>query len=199
MERSGKTLQTLRDGLLRLMGKYSFDEVSVTRLVTECGYSRQNFYKNFSDKYALVQEIFERDCREGVGEESFFVWRRDTPALLSALKRNAKLYRGIVRSSARDWLFELFVSYGEIFFHAFAEYSVFRRLTEEQEQDLGFYLAGATVTLFRWFEAPERMSEARLSKLFLEGLPGALSPFLAEEMITTDYLFYKIKRKRQGW
>ena len=52
------TFKKSRKALLKLLEKKDYDEISVADIVKECGFSRQNFYKNFSNKDELFKSIF---------------------------------------------------------------------------------------------------------------------------------------------
>ena len=52
-----KTKAQLREGLARLMQQKSIKEISVKELVDEVDINRSTFYRYFSDKYTLRDEI----------------------------------------------------------------------------------------------------------------------------------------------
>ena len=77
-----KTKAQLREGLARLMQKKSIKEISVKELVDEVDINRSTFYRYFSDKYTLRDEIvddivqdFAVDCS---GAKTEWIWERSS-------------------------------------------------------------------------------------------------------------------------
>lgn len=58
-KRITKTKRTLKHTLIRLLSGLSFEQISITQLCQEAEISRITFYAHYSDKYALVDEIFQ--------------------------------------------------------------------------------------------------------------------------------------------
>ena len=56
--RIAKTKKCFKDTLVRMLDKESFEHISITDLCREADISRITFYSHYSDKYALVEEIF---------------------------------------------------------------------------------------------------------------------------------------------
>ena len=54
MEASEKSKYKFADALKRLMAHTPLDKITVKEIVEECGLTRQTFYRNFLDKYDLV-------------------------------------------------------------------------------------------------------------------------------------------------
>lgn len=52
-----KTRQTLRQGLVRLMGEKSVQEITVKELCAECDINRGTFYTHYGDVYDLLADI----------------------------------------------------------------------------------------------------------------------------------------------
>ena len=55
-----KTKYKFAESVKDLMQTRSLDKITVTDIVTHCGLTRQTFYRNFKDKYDLVNWYFER-------------------------------------------------------------------------------------------------------------------------------------------
>ena len=57
-KRVAKTKKSFKDTLIRMLEKKDFEHISITDLCREADISRITFYSHYSDKYALVDEIF---------------------------------------------------------------------------------------------------------------------------------------------
>lgn len=60
MHFSERTKYTLANSIKELMEKYPLDKISVGEIVSHCGTTRQTFYRNFKDKYDLVNWYFDK-------------------------------------------------------------------------------------------------------------------------------------------
>ena len=54
MERQEKTKYRMAESIKGLMARMPLDKITVKDIVAECGLTRQTFYRNFKDKYDLV-------------------------------------------------------------------------------------------------------------------------------------------------
>ena len=53
-----KTKRSLKAAMIRMLEKESFESISITELCREADVSRITFYSHYSDKYALLDDIF---------------------------------------------------------------------------------------------------------------------------------------------
>lgn len=60
MEFHERTKYALANAVKELMKTTPLDKISVSEVVTECGTTRQTFYRNFKDKYDLVNWYFDK-------------------------------------------------------------------------------------------------------------------------------------------
>lgn len=52
-----KTRENIEEHFLQLLEKYPFQEISVKQLILECRINRSTFFRNYEDKYDLIQKI----------------------------------------------------------------------------------------------------------------------------------------------
>lgn len=60
-----KTKKNLKTTLISMLSDMPFEQVSITELCSRADTSRITFYTHYSDKYALVDDIFQDMIREG--------------------------------------------------------------------------------------------------------------------------------------
>lgn len=197
--KENKTLVKSKKALIKLLEKQSFDKISVTDIVTQCGFSRQNFYKIFANKDELVREIFINDVKQALSLEDFYIFGNTSINLINAAEKNKKFYLGVFNSSTGSFLHSLIFEYVCMMFSSFAEYAAYRELTLRQEQALHFYAEAVFSMIFRYLTNEEKISGRELSKLFFDNVPSVLRPFIAGEAITSDYLIYKFEKKVRMW
>ena len=60
-----KTKKNLKATLIGMMSEIAFEQISITELCKRAEISRITFYSHYSDKYALVDDIFNDMLRIG--------------------------------------------------------------------------------------------------------------------------------------
>ena len=53
-----KTKRSLKAAMTEMLGKEDFEHISITELCRKAEISRITFYSHYSDKYALLDDIF---------------------------------------------------------------------------------------------------------------------------------------------
>lgn len=179
-----------KQALFSLLRKMDFDSVGIKDIASECGFSRQYFYRFYSDKFELVYDIV---------EESFFlsgdifVFERSMPELLSEIKQNAFAYRKIMQSSYFFDLYRLFIIAEKASAIVLAESAFMRKFTPEQEYTLDFLFHGMTSVLFEGIMTGKKVDEIELTQRLLKGLPDDLK-YLFNEEVTVAQITYKIRK-----
>ena len=59
-----KTKENVESHFIELLNRYPFQEITVKMLITECKINRSTFYRNYEDKYQLLEEITEKLLRK---------------------------------------------------------------------------------------------------------------------------------------
>lgn len=198
MLKENKTLIKTMNATVHLLEKSDFDSISVSDIVKECGFSRQNFYKNFSGKQALIREILLYDFRRAIEQDYIFRFGYSSKIVFSCFYEHKALYKAVLKSENSEYLFRLFYEYSYVIINSFVEYSAFRA-DAVQQRAIDFFVRGLTSTLFSWFSGKLEYSTAELSEIFSENIPNCLRSFITEEGITSDYLLYKIKKRGEVW
>ena len=58
-----KTKENIESHFIELLNRYPFQEITVKMLIAECKINRSTFYRNFEDKYQLLEDITEKLLR----------------------------------------------------------------------------------------------------------------------------------------
>ena len=61
--RQRRTQKLLREALIELIEEQGFDSLTVGEITERAMVSRAAFYRNYQDKYDLVEQIFTKPCR----------------------------------------------------------------------------------------------------------------------------------------
>lgn len=95
------TKMTMARTLLELLEEKQLDEITVTQLVERCGVSRQTFYYHFSDLYAVVEWVLQREL-EAVKRAPAGQWRQVLGDMLAKFRQHRvpllNAYRAYERS-----------------------------------------------------------------------------------------------------
>lgn len=199
MPKENKTLIKTLNAFLKLLEKKDFDSISVTEIVNECGFSRQNFYKNFASKQVFIREIFLYDFKRGIEEEYVFRFRYSSKIIMSCLEEHKSFYKAVLKSENDEFLFRLIREYSFVILNSFVEYSAFKA-NEEQIRAIEFFVNGLTATVLMWLSEKTTYSPDDVSVILSANIPPCLSFFIIEEEeITSDYLLYKIRKRGDVW
>ena len=190
-----KLMPKIVAALDKLLSRTDFDSLTVKAIAEEIGFSRQYFYRAFTDKYALIVDLFEYDMKRGV--EIFFTPRFCYLHTLTYILENRKIYKSILTSSYASYLYDVMYNYGVEFVRAMAEYMSIRYLTKEQDNRLRLYFLGVTSMLVKTITGSEHFTKEELDRIFYDNIPS-FADFLKDETVTRDYILYKIKKYREG-
>ena len=190
-----KLMPKIVAALDKLLSKTDFDSLTVKAIAEEIGFSRQYFYRAFTDKYALIVDLFEYDMKRGV--EIFFTPRFCYLHTLTYILENRKIYKSILTSSYASYLYDVMYNYGVEFVRAMAEYMSIRYLTKEQDNRLRLYFLGVTSMLVKTITGSEHFTKEELDRIFYDNIPS-FAEFLKDETVTRDYILYKIRKYREG-
>jgi AcrR family transcriptional regulator len=101
-----RTKILLREALIALIEEQGFDALTVGELTERAMFSRAAFYRNYQDKYDLVEQIFEEAMSklfEGIGkhgqEHPADVWVR----FFDHIAEYHRLYRALLGEKGSPW------------------------------------------------------------------------------------------------
>lgn len=86
-KRIAKTKRNLKEAMIRMLSEEDFERISVTELCKEAKVSRITFYSHYSDKHALLDDIFNDMC--SIGREDYYRRQKEN-------NPNGELVRGYV-------------------------------------------------------------------------------------------------------
>src|ERR1700730_12837635 len=101
-----RTRVLLREALIALIEEQGFDSLTVSELTERAMVSRAAFYRNYQDKYDLVEQIFEEAIsalQEAVGD----LGREHPPEIwvtfFEHIARYERLYRALLGKKGSPW------------------------------------------------------------------------------------------------
>src|SRR5918912_2871676 len=101
-----RTQKLLREALVELVDERGFDAITIGELTSRAMVSRAAFYRNYQDKYDLVEQIFEEAMStlfEAIGEfgqeHPADVWVR----FFDHIAQYDRLYRALLGKKGSPW------------------------------------------------------------------------------------------------
>ena len=100
-----RTQKLLREALIELIEEHGFDAITVGEITERAMVSRASFYRNYRDKYDLVEQIFEeaiqalRDFVSVPGAEHPTIWVK----FFEHVEEYEHLYRALLGRNGSPW------------------------------------------------------------------------------------------------
>ena len=183
---SFRTKKNLATAFEKLLDSHSFDAVTVKKLVDECDYSRQTFYRHFADKYDLVLWIYQevvQDTVQRIGED--LSWFEAVVTKLEIMRSKQSFYSEVYKSNDYN---ALIVRDADIV-HAYYVENI-ERLTGNavpfrESFLLKFYAIGATRSTALWARTGMKEDPRLLAELYGEMLPSFAKEIFFNKTATT--------------
>src|SRR6266568_3101419 len=95
-----RTQKLLREALIELIEERGFEALTIGEITERAMVSRAAFYRNYQDKYDLVEQIFEEAMSALLGaEHPAEVWVK----FFEHIAQYERLYRALLGSSGSPW------------------------------------------------------------------------------------------------
>lgn len=101
---ASKAKYALVDAFLKLVEKESYEKITVTGLVEDCGISRQTFYYHFDDIDSMIEWAFMNETEKICAVQTDGKWTESAELYVDFLNR----YDTLLRSAAKSDRFILF-------------------------------------------------------------------------------------------
>ena len=174
--RQEKTKYKLANSIKECMRTTPVDKITVKDIVEGCGVARQTFYRNFLDKYDLINWYFDKlvlqSCEQigmghTVGEslEQKFEFIREEKAFFTGA------FRSDDYNSLKEHDFELILK----FYQDLIGRKTSRPLGEELEFLLEMYCRGSVYMTVKWVLGGMKASPKEMSRQLVEAMPPKLS------------------------
>lgn len=174
--KSEKTKYRLADSIKECMKTKQVDKITVQSIVDGCGMTRQTFYRNFKDKYDLINWYFDKLVLESFGQigvdktvcqslqEKFEFIQKEKVFFTEA-------FRSDDYNSLKEHDFELIMGfYTELIARKFKS-----ALSEEIQFLLEMYCRGSVYMTVKWVLSGMEQTPGQLAKSLTEAMPPRLA------------------------
>jgi AcrR family transcriptional regulator len=165
----------------QLMATKSLDKITVSSICDGCGLTRQTFYRNFKDKYDLVNWYFRMLC-----DKSFLLMGVSLTLKEALLEKftfieNEKIF---FSQAFRSNDYNNIQNYDYEMIYQFYENAIIKQIRKSLESDIKFllqmYCKGSIDMTAKWVTGYLELPKEKMVELLIESLPEALKPYLLE-------------------
>ena len=175
MEKNEKAKYKLAEAMKECMKTSKVDSITVKQLAETCGLTRQTFYRNFLDKFDLINWYFGK-----ILDQSFEHMGRET-SVYDALVRKftyieqekqffAAAFRYDEQNSLREHDFELILA----FYENLIQEKTGCKMKEEMHDLLEMYCRSSVYMTVKWVLGKKMAAPEGLAELMVEAMPVKL-------------------------
>ena len=179
MEPAGKQEKTkykLAASMKECMKQMPVDKITVKNIVEGCGVARQTFYRNFLDKYDLINWYFDKLVLQsfeqiGMGHTVGESLTQKFEFIVDEKVFFTEAFRSDDRNSLKEHDFELILQ----FYQDLIGRKTSRPLGEDLQFLLEMYCRGSVYMTVKWVLTGMKDSPAKMSKKLVEAMPPRLA------------------------
>lgn len=181
MDARERTKYRLADSIKALMETTPLDKITVKEIVSGCGMTRQTFYRNFLDKYDLVNWYFERLAQRSFKQMGVSLTLRE--GLLEKfqfLQAEKSFFTQAFRSNDSNSL----IQYDYECILEFYTGVITRKTGKPLEPDVAFllemYCRGSIHMTVEWVNGGMSLPPEKMADLLIQALPQPLEELLSD-------------------
>ena len=180
MGQQDRTKFRLAEAIKHLMGRMPLDRITVTDIVADCGLTRQTFYRNFKDKYDLVNWYFERLVEQSFEEMGVSLTLREgLTKKFQFIREERVFFTCAFNSSDYNSLVKYDYEYILNFYRGILKKKLGRELDADVEFLLKMYCHGSIHITGEWVRTGMKEEPETLAELLVEALPAKLDTLLS--------------------
>lgn len=181
MESSEKSKYKFADALKRLMAHTPLDKITVKEIVKECGLTRQTFYRNFLDKYDLVNWYFDKLAQKSFKQMGVSLTLRE--GLIKKFQF-IKSEQCFFASAFCSEDYNSLLTYDFKCILQFYTDIIIRKTGKPLDPDVSFllemYCKGSMYMTAEWARTGMKLAPEEITDLLIESLPAKLEELLSD-------------------
>lgn len=175
MEKGEKSKYRLARAMKECMKSASVENITVRQITEQCGLTRQTFYRNFLDKYDLINWYFDKLLVKsfehmGQGKTVYDALVKKFAYIQEEQTFFAAAFRYDSQNSLREHDFELILD----FYENLIREKTGRRPEENVHYLLEMYCQSSIYMTVQWVLGELKCTPEGLAKILAEGMPGKL-------------------------
>lgn len=170
------TKYRLADSIKRCMKTTPVDRITVKDVVEGCDLTRQTFYRNFKDKYDLINWYFDKLVQQSLGKiETGSTVRESLDRKLTFIREEKAFFSGAFRSddhnSLKEHDFELILQ----FYNDLLARRIRRLVDDELQFQLEMYCRGSVYMTVKWVLGGMKETPRQMADRLVDAMPPALA------------------------
>ena len=157
-----------------LLDRYEFDDITVSKITSLCGVSRQAFYKNFESKQDLCRQMIATLFRDCLGDAESFTWEQLSEAYLGQMKLFMEFFHTL--ASRQYYMLTAEAIFGHVSkaCRAMTGFSGAKKGDGDMEAVIGCYCIGVTHAYMTMISRGTTMDPILVTKRLRLAMPEAL-------------------------
>ncbi len=181
MDAREKTRYRLADSIKKLMATTPLDRITVKEIADGCGVTRQTFYRNFADKYDLVNWYFEKLAQKSFKQMGVrLTLREGLLEKFTFLQAERSFFTQAFRSNDSNSL----IQYDYECILKFYTGVITRKTGKPLEPDVAFllemYCRGSIYMTVEWAAGGMKLPPEKMADLLILALPPLLEKLLSD-------------------
>lgn len=175
-EKQGQMKYRLADAMKQCMKETSVERITVKEIVETCGTTRQTFYRNFQDKYDLINWYFDKILLEsfdhmGEGRTVYEGLVKKYEFILEEKLFFRAAFKSDEQNCLKDHDFQLITE----FYTNKIETKSGKKLTEDLKFLLEMYCQGSIYMTVQWVLGKKKATPEELAKILVDAMPAELA------------------------
>ena len=181
MAKSETTKYRLAESIKQCMKTTSVDDITIRQIVENCGLTRQTFYRNFLDKYDLINWYFDKLLLKsfehmGSGETIYEGLKRKFDYIQEEHVFFAAAFRSDAQNSLKEHDFELILEfYSDL---------IRRKTGHAPDSEIRFllemYCQSSIYMTVKWVLSGMKSSSEELARMLVKAMPAELEKLFSE-------------------
>ena len=181
MAKGEKTKYKLAHSMKECMRTTPVESITVKQIVENCGLTRQTFYRNFLDKYDLINWYFDKLLLKsfehmGQGKTIYEALVRKFTYIQEEQSFFAAAFRYDSQNSLRQHDFQLILDFYENLIHK----KTGKTLDKDTHFLLEMYCQSSIYMTVKWVLGEADCSREKLAQILVSGMPGKLAKLFTE-------------------
>ena len=166
MAESFITKRAIADSLRALTREKSFDKISVKDISEKCGINRQTFYYHFTDKFDLLEWIYQTDIFDKtMGDIDFENWEIKLCRALDAMKKDSYFYINTINHT-ENYIQQYMISQTQSVFQKAIDILDERRMVDSEQRAFiaRFFAYGICGMIIEWVSGGMKQEPAYVAR-----------------------------------
>ena len=172
----------IAQAFVKLCGTKTIKEITVKQILEECGISRQTFYNHFSDKYDIMEYVFDRAASQATAAmfEGKGYLEDAIKEMLYVFQNNKAFYQTVARMQGQNSFLEYFIQYTDSFYTQIVERLLGKEaLTREIRYQIRFNANGVAHMVVDYMKSGMKEDPEVVAALMVNCIPQDLKDLFA--------------------